>query len=238
MSLPAMPGTARIVAVRFRLGFSWFSWLQLLGRPWSACGCSLSLLCGWCTVTSGGAQPVSQSWRLFPACRRGYIHRVSAGWLVHVCGARVRAARTNWASRPGSTLRWPGLWFSYVSLVVAARPSLSTRVHTPGLRGVVRPRLRSSCPRGTDHLGGSTIVRDETTWLRLLWSTFLARLGFFQATPCRQPDSLCRGGVPVRLAGSWFLDNLADRTVWCVRVRPPELIRWAARRVGSRVPVD
>ena len=38
MSLPAMPGTARIVAVRFRLGFSWFSWLQLLGRPWSACG--------------------------------------------------------------------------------------------------------------------------------------------------------------------------------------------------------
>ena len=108
MSLPAMPGTARIVAVRFRLGFSWFSWLQLLGRPWSACGCSLSLLCGWCTVTSGGAQPVSQSWRLFPACRRGYIHRVSAAWFVHACGARVRAARITWAGRPSFATRRRG----------------------------------------------------------------------------------------------------------------------------------
>ena len=110
MSLSAVPGTARTVPFGFRLGSSWCRWLQLLGRPWSTCGCSRSLLCGWCTVASGGASPVSQSWRLFPACRRGYIHRVSAAWLVHVCGARVRAARTTWASRPGFTLRWHGLW--------------------------------------------------------------------------------------------------------------------------------
>ena len=105
----------------FRLGFSWFSWLQLLGRPWSACGCSLSLLCGWCTVTSGGAQPVSQSWRLFPACRRGYIHRVSAAWFVHVCGARVRAARITWAGRPSFTTRRRGCISAVVDVSRAAR---------------------------------------------------------------------------------------------------------------------
>ena len=221
----------------FRLGFSWFSWLQLLGRPWSACG---------------------------------------AAFLFFVAGA---------------LLLW---WCSACLSVLAALPSLSTRVHTPGLRGVACPRLRSSCPRGTDQLGESTRVHTEMAWpvvqLRLSRGggpTQPVDAGTYTGSPRRGSSTSAelvsaRHGSPGRVdhrsrrddvaapavvdvsraaqllpgdtvpsarqslsrrrarAPGWLLvlDNLADRTVWCVRVRPPELIRWAARRVGSRVPVD
>ena len=86
--------------------------------------------------------------QMAPAARQAvvdlWLQPFSPLWVVHCC-----------------------LWWCFACLsVLAALPSLSTRVHTPGLRGVARPRLRSSCPRGTDHLGGSTIGHDETTWKR------------------------------------------------------------------------
>ena len=156
MSLPAMPGTARIVHVRFSLG------LQLV--------------------------------QLAPAARQAvvglWLQPFSSLWLVHC-------------------YLW---WCSACLSVLAALPSLSTRVHTPGLRGVACPRLRSSCPRGTDQLGESTRVHTEMAW-PVVSATSLSWW---------RPDPACRRGYIHRVSAAWFVH------VCGARVRAAR-ITWAGR---------
>ena len=150
-----------------------------------------------------------------PGTARTVLVRFSLGFqLVQMAPAARQAVVDLWL-QPFSPL-WMVhccLWWCFACLsVLAALPSLSTRVHTPGLRGVARPRLRSSCPRGTDHLGESTRVHTEMAW-PVVSATSLSWW---------RPDPACRRGYIHWVSAAWFVHVCgarvrAARTTWAGR---------------------
>ena len=152
------------------------------------------------------------------------------------------AART-WVTRPGSTLRRLGLG-SAVLLTCRRRAQACRRGVTLGLRGVARPRRRAHVPRGM-YLGAPTRVHAEAAWPVVTsccgsaaadvsfgpWIAAARPLPRSTVLPARH---LCRGGGPCAWRTLGFLGQFGgDRTVWCVRVRPPNL--FGGRRDASAV---